>query len=396
MAIFWYFSKEKKKMLIKKVLYCLSFFFRVIDFFWPKNENCIVFGSQQGNSMSGSPKYLFEFIKKNYPKFKVSYYLPLRQTGFLSQVQYIIKFAPTFFQAKILVSSHPPYDFVPFSWSRRKLLINTWHGIPLKCMFFADPGATESSLKDILRTNDLTTFFPVASSIEASVICRCFLLDPRKIIPIGHPRNDNLVNSIPTDIVNKTLPNLPEYSTLILYCPTYRRNALTQFFPFDDFDIDHLTHFLEEKKAIIFTRGHAQDDRSSNTAHSTRIIELGSNLLEEVNDILPVVDILITDYSSIFFDYLLCNKPCIFIPYDREEYERSVGFLFDDYNYWTPGKKVHDYLEFIEAIGEILSGKDTFKDRREELRDLFHYYQKSNTSENIIRFLNEYIYGENR
>jgi len=163
-----------------------------------------------------------------------------------------------------------------------------------------------------------------------------------------------------------------------------------------DFDIIHLTHFLEEKKAIIFTRGHAQDDRSSNTAHSTRIIELGSNLLEDVNDILPVVDILITDYSSIFFDYLLCNKPCIFIPYDREEYERSVGFLFDDYNYWTPGKKVHDYLEFIEAIGEILSGKDTFKDRREELRDLFHYYQKSNTSENIIRFLNEYIYGENR
>lgn len=389
MAKIRHFSKESKKKLIKKLIFFSGFFFKLIDFFWPKNKKCIIFGSQQGNSMSGSPKYFFEFVKEKYPDYKISFYLPFQKTGFWSQARYIIAFTPTFFEAKILVSSHPPYDFVPFSWSRRKVLLNTWHGIPLKCMFFTDPGATESDLKDILRTNAQTTFFPVASSIEASIITRCFLLDPRKIIFVGHPRNDHLINCFPTDIVKKILPGLPDYSTLILYCPTYRRNASIRFFPFDDFDINHLNHFLEEKRIVILTRGHVQDNRTYNSFRSNRIIELNQDILQEVNDILPEVDILITDYSSIFFDYLLCNKPCLFIPYDRDIYEREVGFLFDDYDYWTPGRKVNNYREFIWAVEEIISGNDEFEDKRKELRDLFHYYQKGSSSEKIICLLKE-------
>jgi len=256
-------------------------------------------------------------------------------------------------------------------------------------MFFADPGASESVLKDILRLNAKTSFYPVASSIEASLISRCFLLDPRKIILVGHPRNDHLVNGVNTGITNKILPNLPEYSKLILYCPTYRRNGSIRFFPFDDFDIDHLNRYLDENRIVILTRGHVQDDCISSTFNSKRIIELGQNLVEEINDILPEIDILITDYSSIYFDYLLCNKPCIFIPYDRDEYERNVGFLFDDYDYWTPGRKVLTYDEFLRSIKEILSGTDIYKEKREEMRNIFHYHQNGDSGKKIMNLLND-------
>lgn len=120
---------------------------------------------------------------------------------------------------------------------------------------------------------------------------------------------------------------------------------------------------------------------------SSRIIELGQDMIQEVNEILHEIDILITDYSSVFIDYLLLNRPCIFIPYDKEKYEKDVGFLFDDYDYWTPGRKVATYSEFITAINGILSGDDQFKERREEMRKIFHYYQKKNASEKVVQYI---------
>ena len=394
MAKFWHFSRIENKKILKKLLYLTSFIFKFIDFYWPKKLDIIIFGSNNGFFMSGSPKYFYEYIQATNQSYRVFFYLPFQEKGIWSQIRYIISFAPVFFSAKALVSSHPPFDFVPFSWSKRKYLINTGHGIPLKCMSFCDPGASKSSLRDVLRMNDLTSFNLVASSLEAALITRCFLLDPRKIIFTGHPRNDHLVRCIRKDIVRKILPNLPAYSTLILYCPTYRRNNSIRFFPFDEFNSNHLNLFLEEHRIVILTRGHVQNNTTENAFQNSRIIELGQDLLHEINDIFPEVDILITDYSSIFFDFLVCNKPCIFIPYDREEYVLNVGLLFDDYDYWTPGKKVYTYPEFIGSIEEILSGHDEFKTRREDLRALFHYYQTENTSGKILHILNKLYYRE--
>ena len=305
----------------------------------------------------------------------------------VKQIRYIIGFAPIFFRAKFLISSHPPYDFIPFSWSKRKILINTWHGIPLKCMYFSDPGATETDLKEVLWMNDRTSVFLVSSSLEAALISRCFLLDPRKIAFFGHPRNDILTSGNTSNRLQKIFPKLPDHTTQILYCPTYRRYAPVRFFPFDDLDIKQLDQFLEKHKIIMFTRGHVQDFGEGPAIQSSRIIELGQDMIQEVNEILHEIDILITDYSSVFIDYLLLNRPCIFIPYDKEKYEKDVGFLFDDYDYWTPGRKVATYSEFITAINGILSGDDQFKERREEMRKIFHYYQKKNASEKVVQYI---------
>nr|WP_319540131.1 CDP-glycerol glycerophosphotransferase family protein [uncultured Methanospirillum sp.] len=381
-------TKLEKKIIQKYIFFFVGFFFRIIDSFWPKKGNVIVFGSQMGFSMSGSPKYVYDHILQHKLPYNVYFYLPFREKGVLNQLRYILSFAPVFFKAKILISSHPPYDFIPFSWTRRKVLINTWHGIPLKCMFFSDLSASKADLKEVQRLNGQTNYYLVSSSIEASLITRCFLLDPRKIAFWGHPRNDELSNDSSKKNISKLFPKLPEYSTTILYCPTYRKGVSTRFFPFNDFDIKRFEEFLEQNRIIIFTRGHVQDFGEDKIIQNSRIIELGHDILQEINEILPEIKILITDYSSIFFDYLLLNKPCIFIPYDIKEYKHNVGLLFDNYNYWTPGHKVFTYIEFIKVLEEILSGHDTYKAKREEMKDLFHYYQKGNSSEKILEYLN--------
>lgn len=392
----WMFKTTKKKIFLKSAFFFIGSLFRLIDFLWPKHADVIVFGSYLGNYIAGSPKFLYESIKKQHPSRHVVFYCPFRNKNLKKQICSIIRFAPVFFRAKILISSHPPYDFIPFSWSKRKIFINTWHGIPLKCMFFTDPGAKKESLKEVLWLNDRTTVFLVSSSLEAALISRCFNLDSRKIAFFGHPRNDILKSGKITSYLNKIFPDLPDHTTRILYCPTYRRNGSVLFFPFEDMDIQYLNQFLEKNKIIIFTRGHVQENSIQTITNNSRIIELGQDLLPEINDILPEIDILITDYSSIFFDFLLCNKPCIFIPYDKEDYKNSVGFLFDDYDYWTPGKKVTRFGEFIKTIEEILSGEDKFKEKREEMINLFHFYQTENSSEKIFNFLDAICHGDKK
>ena len=305
------------------------------------------------------------------------------------RVRYIINFIPVFFTSKFLISSHPPMDFFPFTWSKRKVFINAWHGTPLKAMFFSDSGDTKDGLLGIRWLNIRTSKFLVASELEAKLIGRCFLLDAGRFSYLGHPRNDVLLKNNNGERLSSLIKALPEYRKVILYCPTYRRDASTAFFPFDDLDVKHLNWFLEKNKILLLVRGHVYSRYSEKPFFSRRIINFGFEVLSDVNSILPEVDLLVTDYSSIYIDYLLLDRPCIFVPYDLENYKKKRGLLLD-YEDWTPGRKVVTYKQFVDAVAEILSGVDLYKNMRVELRKQFHSYQTENSCEKVFKLIEDW------
>jgi len=362
----------------------------IIDFLYPKSDNYIICGSNTGEFFSGSPKAFYEYVSKHRPEYKIFHYYPFQKMNSKWEITwYIVKFFPIFYKARYLVSDHPPNDFFPFVWwSRRKILINTWHGFGLKATFFADAGDT-SNLNRILKLNEKTTYFLVSSKFESAIKAKCFLINPKKFLYIGQPRNDRFLESNHETLLKKTFKNLPEYKKIVLYAPTYRRKNAVKFFPFEDFDIKKFKQFLEDEKIIFLLRGHYYEKGSNTDFFGERIVNADHDVLEDVHDILSDIDILITDYSSLYITYLLVNRPMIFAPYDLDDYDTNRGLILDDYNYWTPGRKVYNYCEFIGAIQEILSGQDIFKTKREELRGIFHYYQDGNTSEKILQVLNK-------
>jgi len=381
---------------ITKLLIPFQILSSIIDFYYPKKDNYIICGSNTGEYFSGSPKAFYEYISENCPEYKIFHYHPFQKNSSnLERLRYIIKFFPIFYRARYLISSHPPNDFFPFVWwSGRKIFINTWHGIDFKAGFFADSGDTSNKNK-ILKLNEKTNYFLVSSKLESATKTKIFLINPQKFLYIGQPRNDRFLTSNSVDRLNKIFENLPEYKKVVLYAPTYRRNNPVNFFPFKDFDIIHFKQFLDEKKIIFLIRGHVYEKGSHEQFFDTRILNLDQETLEDVYDILPEIDILITDYSSIFIDYLLLNRPVIFLPYDLNNYEVNRGLIFDDYDFWTPGKKAYNYYEFIDALEENFTGLDVFKERREEINHIFHYYQTADTSERLLKFLNEkYQRGE--
>jgi CDP-glycerol glycerophosphotransferase len=362
-----------------------------LDFLYPKDDKTVLFGSDNGEFASGSPKALFEYMKKKHPEYKILFYSPFMKPKALEKVKYVFTCAPLFFRAKFLVSSQSPKDFFPFAWSTKKIFINTWHGTPLKAMFFSDHGASKSSLRTILQTNDKTSAFIVSSKLEAKLISRCFLIDPEKFRYLGHPKNDSLYKNEGSSpkIIPEIIRNIPKYEKIILYCPTYRRYAPTLFFPFEDFDLKNLAQFLEKNKLVILVRTHIYDKASAMNFFSKRVIPFGFDVYNDVNSILPEVDILITDYSSIYIDYLLLDRPCIFIPYDLDNYKAKRGLLLD-YDYWAAGDKVVTYKGFIRAIEAVLAGKEAYQDERQALRTQFHEYQTENSCEKVFQLINRW------
>ena len=329
-------------------------------------------------------------LVKKHPEYKIYFFTPFnKKFSFCKLTKYILSFFPIFLKAKFLISSHPPSDFYPFDWSKRKVLINTWHGAPLKSMFFTDKGDTKSNLKWVIKLNKKTSIFLVSSKLESALLTECFLINPKKFYFTGQPKNDVLVKK-QTKILKKILGKVPEYKKVILYAPTYRRGKVSKVFPFSDFDLKHLNNFLEKNKLIILLRGHVYNKELDKKYFSDRIISFGFDVCEDIYSILPEVDILITDYSSLYIDYLLLDRPEIFIPYDLEEYKRKRGLLVDDYEFWTPGYHISTYKEFIKAIKEILSGKDVYKNKRKEINKLFNYYQTDNSCEKVFRLIDNW------
>ena len=105
-----------------------------------------------------------------------------------------------------------------------------------------------------------------------------------------------------------------------------------------------------------------------------------------IYDVLAFVDVLITDYSSIYFDYLLLNRPIVFYVPDLERYKETRGFLLEPYEKWTPGDKARTIPGLIQALQEAIDNPDKWKREREWLRDVMFKYQDGKASERIIKY----------
>ena len=97
-------------------------------------------------------------------------------------------------------------------------------------------------------------------------------------------------------------------------------------------------------------------------------------------------DILLTDYSSVYFDFLLLDRPIIYIPYDLEEYKRERGLLYD-FDEVTCGDKTLTQKQFIESIKNNLENPAKDELKRKEITERFHLYNDGKASERLFNFI---------
>jgi len=297
-------------------------------------------------------------------------------------------------RAKTIVMTHGLNSLSPFRFSNRKFFVETWHGVPLKGQQFTEATPKPQELKQTRRNWERYVDVLIAPSrIAAYSMCSSCMLDPRRVFYCGQARNDILFRTVgASQVIRELAPTIPHYEKVILYCPTFRDASEVRLFPFPDLSVIDLAEFLEDRDAVILIRGHTRGPAGSEGYPTNRFVMFDQSVCADVNVVLPEVDVLITDYSSIYFDFLLLDRPIVFVPYDLEQYQRERGFVIDDYDFWTPGKKVHRYREFISAVGDALESPEIEAERRQTISRLMNYYQDGESCEEIVQLIKQRIF----
>lgn len=253
------------------------------------------------------------------------------------------------------------------------------------------PSRIKRWLIDRYMYRNLTTQ-SVCSEVERFFRSSAERRHPSHFEEFGYPRFDRIDEFIQMDaeplLESEIKSMLEEGTTNILYAPTHKDDAYpTTLFPFDDFDRAHLVEFLDENDAILYLRMHpreADHPQLDDLVDDDRIRKLGSSTSHSSVEILPYMDIVMTDYSSIYMDFLPFDRPMIFVHDRFEEYQQVRGLAFDHERYF-PGKTVASFDEWVQHVQQIIdTDEDEYSDQREFVKRVLLPERSTSCSESIL------------
>lgn len=225
-------------------------------------------------------------------------------------------------------------------------------------------------------------------------------ISPDIIFTTGLPRNDALQKE--TSAIVKTLFN-DKYNKIIVWYPTFRQHNSTlsvrdshNTLPIihDTKSASIINDFAKKANILLILKPHYSQD----TAY---ISDLNLSNIKLINDDFFVkhgitsyefvggCDALITDYSGIYFDYLLCNKPIGAVWEDIEEYRKNRGFALDIDYYMQGAVKIYSVDEFVKFLGDVADGKDKLCDQRNAMKKIVHFYDDNKSTQRVLDFIIE-------
>jgi len=280
-------------------------------------------------------------------------------------------------RARVLVVTHGFGDVNRFA-IRGGFVVQLWHGIPLKRLHLDSAAALRVSFLPnhrLVRAVVARAYriagrgiglFPVASALVAPRIVSAFGLPASRVVVTGDPRDDVLLTGTPEsrreaahELLAATVGELPFGARIVLSAPTWRDGAPDPGAPTAN-DWDAIAAWLDRTDSVLLLRTHplGKGDYAAGPAASARIRMLGSDLLAEVTPVLPAVDVLITDYSSIAYDFSLVGGPIVFLAPDIEHYAKTRG-LYLPYRSFTGGRQVSNWAHVLWALDDIIAGGPT-------------------------------------
>lgn len=372
---------------------------------FPRDSKLVVFSSEQGKKMGGNPYFLYLKAKKIYPEYRLIWVLKnsieverLNTIGIKCYYGKSLKGAWFQMRAKMIVHSHSIVDDFIKSFVSGAVSINTWHGVGLKKVWGANSKTFtykimkgKSKLKRFLKLplvymNRTVKSYMISTSDRVSKYYpETFLVSSNEVFNLGQARNDVFFEPLEEE---KKLPELILNEKIILYMPTHRQNGNNEIPLSKWLDYDKIDAMCEKNGYKFIIKLHPFNKPQEVKAYKN-ILDYTSTPLD-TQILLKYTDILVTDYSSCYTDYLILDRPVIFFAYDLYEYlaqDRNMYFNFFEV---TPGIMAKTKAEFIDALQITLEGIDDFASERKRVLDIF--YSKENqglTAEKQVSYIFE-------
>ena len=372
----------------------------------PKDKGVWIFGAWSGEAYADNSKYLFEYVNRNHhtiravwlTKNKAAYDL-VKNRGYEVYLVNSIRGFLLRVVSGVWVTSAGIFDFTSYhTWPiGRVKIVELLHGTPLKAYGYDDPHYIDFSKGQNLARLHVLPFnkrvslddLYIAPSEEVqSKWATAFRVSPQKIKITGYPRTDVLfAQDKPKVPITDLLDNLKETFTLAIYMPTHRQGGETSLAYLLN-DLKSVNSRLAELHVILLVKAHRfhlGEVRLLDRSLSNVLFVKDEDIDQDIYTILSETDLLITDYSSVYFDYLLLNKPIIFAPFDLDTYTANERPLYYNYADVTPGPKARNWDEVIECIEAIVRESDVYEEQRLKVGSTFNAYHDGNSSQRVYQ-----------
>lgn len=352
--------------IFQSIINFLKIFIRKVD------KNLILFVVYGGKKYDDSPKFVYEYMKKNYSnKYKYIW-------AFIEPDKYIdipenekikidtIKYFITALKAKYWITNSSISRGLNFKNKETKYIVFQHGTLGIKRL--GNDITNKKSFK--VKKSDKIDMFFIQGSKEKDLLKKAFDLEDETIKELGLPRNDELVD-YNQEKVNKIKSklNIPLDKKVILYAPTFRefnKDAKLNNFIKEPFDFKKMEKELGEDYVMLCT-AHYEVAKLLDIPQNSKFV-INAFQYPNINDLLLISNILISDYSSIFFDYSILERPMLCFAYDYEEYKEKRGFYIDINKLFS-----HGVIKSQDELTEIIKNLD-YKKECEHSRKIKEQY----------------------
>lgn len=368
----------------------------------PKKNNLVLFASKP--PFADNSRALFEYVKQRLPQYECVWLVNEAHAAKMIRSRYHVQAYEfkslmgifSVIRASTIFMTHPEPSWLFYiaEGNLRQKLVLLWHGMPLKAMGFCDKTESPANLRFIKAMSQKVNLIIATSNLTKSALCACFFVDPRKIIVTGQPRNDYLFD---IELQRRRLQDLigvplSRYRAIIMWLPTFRtghqdrREGRSLLFALSNEEVNELSRYLVEKNYLLIIKPHILEEDSLPGLRDN-VFLLTDELLQrngvDLYHILGAADLLITDYSSVYIDFLLVNKPIIFDVNDYEYYGRVRGFMLTPLDFWLPGPKVKSFNELVKEIDSLIENPSLYDRERQLINQLLNHHRDNRSCERV-------------
>lgn len=288
-----------------------------------------------------------------------------------------------YLRASRVLHTHGVYSLI--KPAAGKLAVNIWHGMRIKHLGSGGPAwewQTDATL--------------VTSPVHAPNLAAVWNLEDEQLWVTGLPRNDVLVRAA-AQPRPEGLRRVAADRPLAVWLPTYRTSAVGRdqvdgadagnVFQFAGAEPTHVDQLAADLGVHVIVKPHPMAPRPdvTNLEHvsvwtDADVAGAGMSLYE----LLGHADVLVTDYSSVWVDYLLADRPIIFAVSDLAQYRANRGYYFEPLEDYLPGSIVTDLQEFTEVLREVSHGRDVGSDVRREAIALHHTHRDDQSARRVL------------
>lgn len=351
---------------------------------------------------SGNSRYLYEYINENYKDyFDIFWYCNYNDNEniYIKNNLNYIKFddektKKTIENSNIIFDTHG--IAIKFDLSN-VIYVNLWHGVgPKKAGFLVDENKiTEEDLKYSNEMENNIDYFVTPSKLWNYIHGQLFNTNHHRMLDLGVSRNEIILKS------KKEIKSFKKFEKTIFYLPTFMNNgnrkddpskSVTNLINLKKYDENKIIEYLEKNNYLLIVRYHPSEKNLHNIPKHPNVLNLDNAYLEKENielyEIINNADVLITDYSSVYIDFMLLNKPIIFAHGNDEVYEKNRDFIFDDYDFWFSDNIVKDIDDMIDMITQVLTKYDdkTIIKQNSLFLGKDYYNKNNNASKNIYNY----------